>query len=521
MVEPVSGRLSRRELIASALPIVAGGCATSRRPNILFAIADDMSFPHAGAYGDKAVRTPNFDRVAREGVLFSNSFSNCPSCTPSRSAILTGRPMWQLEEAGVLYGSLPKKLSLYTDLLAAAGYHVGFTGKGWSPGDWRAGGRTTHPNGQEFNSRLFRETLPAGIDKRDYAANFSDFLSQRPDGAPFCFWFGCTEPHRVYEKGIGRKSGKRLEDVRVPPFLPDTEEIRSDLLDYYFEVEWFDRQLGGILARIEKAGELDRTMVVVTSDNGMPFPRAKVNLYDWGVHMPLAIRWGDRLAKPGRIAREMVSHIDFAPTFLQAAGVAPPVSMEGRSLLPLLYSSAPDRSRDAVYSALERHTMCRPEGATYPCRAIRTRDYLYIRNFAPDRWPTGGEFLSSNKTTHGDVDACPSKTYMLSDQARADHPDLYGLAFGQRPPEELYDVATDPGQIRNVASDAAYRRSRESLSRRLDAYLKQTGDPRIAGRDPWQSYIYHQTTGYGASFNLSLPEVERRAARERDTHKPE
>jgi uncharacterized sulfatase len=363
--------------------------------------------------------------------------------------------------------------------------------------------------------------LPSGIDKRDYAANFKDFLAQRPGGAPFCFWFGCTEPHRVYEKGIGLKSGKRLEDVAVPPFLPDTEEIRSDLLDYYYEVEWFDRQLGQMLTALDQMGELDRTMVVVTSDNGMPFPRAKVNLYDWGVRMPLAIRWGDRIARRGRAAAEFVSHIDFAPTFLQAAGIAPPVEVEGRSLLPLLYSSAPDKTRDCVYTAFERHTMCRPDGATYPCRAIRTKDYLYIRNFAPDRWPTGGEFLSSNKTTHGDVDACPTKTYMLSEQARAEYGELYELAFGRRPPEELYEVGTDPGQIRNFAADAAYRATRESLSKRLDAYLKRTGDPRIAGRDPWQPYVYHQTTGYGASFNTSLSEEQRRAARERDTHKPE
>lgn len=508
-------------MLATAAPFAIGACAKSRRPNILFAIADDMSYPHAGAYGDRVVRTPAFDRVAREGVLFTNSFCCSPSCTPSRSAVLAGRPIWQTGEGGVLYGTLPRGLPIYTDLLANAGYHVGFTGKGWSPGNWRAGGRTTHPNGVEFNTRLHSEPVPAGIDKRDYAANFQDFLAQRPDGAPFAFWFGCTEPHRVYERGAGLKSGKRLQDVKVPPFLPDTEEIRSDLLDYYFEIEWFDRQLQKILAALERSGEMDRTMVVVTSDNGMPFPRAKVNLYDWGVHMPLAIRWPDRIARPGRTISEFVSHTSFAPTFLEAAGIAPPTAMEGRSLLPLLYTAAPDQSRDFAVTALERHTMCRPDGATYPCRAIRTADYLYIRNFAPDRWPTGGDFLSSNKTTHGDVDACPTKDYMLADQARADHAELYDLAFGRRPHEELYDVKTDPGQIRNLANDAAYRAARNTLSARLDAYLKRTGDPRIAGRDPWQQYVYHQTTGYGASFNLALPEEARRAARERNTHKPE
>ena len=315
------------------------------------------------------MQTPVFDRVAREGVLFRNSFASCPSCTPSRSSVLTGRHIWQVEQAGVLYGTIPARYPVLTHLLEDAGYHTGYTGKSWGPGKWEAGGLTRHPNGKEYNSRTL-EPPAAGLDTRDYAGNFDGFLADRPAEAPFFFWFGCTEPHRVYQDGVGLASGKRLEDVKVPSFWPDTEVVRSDILDYYYEIEWFDQQLGRMITKLEEMGELDNTIVIVTSDNGMPFPRAKVNLYDWGTRMPLAVRWGDRL-RGGRTAEEIVSHIDFAPTFLEAAGVTPPTDMTGESLLPVL--SGEGGGREFALTALERHTWCRPDGATYPIRAIRTR----------------------------------------------------------------------------------------------------------------------------------------------------
>lgn len=520
-------RISRRQLLRSAAGGSVGlglaGCRRAgARPNILFAFADDQSWPHASALGDNVVRTPVFDRVAGEGVTFTHSFAACPSCTPSRSAVLTGRHVWQVGQGGVLYGTLPGEHPLYTHLLEDAGYHVGNTGKGWGPGNWRAGGLKRRPTGKEYNNRLLREPVAEGIDARDYAANFEEFLADRPAGAPFCFWFGCTEPHRVYQNGIGLKSGKRLEDVEVPPFWPDVDVVRGDMLDYYCEIEWFDAQLGRMIAKLEQIGELDNTLVIVTSDNGMPFPRAKVNLYDWGVRMPLAVRWGDRVGG-GRAIDDFTSHTDLAPTFLEAAGIAPPETMAGRSLLPLLDSGRAgviEPNRDHVCTALERHTWCRPEGATYPIRAIRTRDFLYLRNFEPDRWPSGGPaFVSSNKTFHGDVDACPTRTFMVDNMSK--HPAEYEFCFGKRPGEELYEVARDPGQVNNLADDPEYRQVKQQLWARLEGYLRETGDPRIEGRDPWQEYVYHQTTGFGATFNRSLSKEERQRALDRGAHKPE
>ncbi len=362
---------------------VSAGAQSADRPNILFFISDDQSWLHAGAYGNTQVSTPAFDRIAAEGVLFSNSFAAAPSCTPSRSAILTGQDIWRIREAGLLFGSIPPDIPVFSHLLADAGYHVGFTGKGWAPGNWSYLGLEREPLVAEYNDVLEVEVAEA-IDTRNYAANFEAFLEDRSGSQPFFFWMGTTEPHREYQYGVGEaEAGMRLEEVDVPAFLPDDNITRRDILDYYYEINWLDTYLASALEILEARGELDNTIIVATSDNGMPFPRAKVNLYDWGTRMPLAIKWGDHIAA-GRQVTDFVSHTDFAPTFLEAAGIEIPEMMSGRSMFSLMTageSGRVDASRDHVYTALERHTFCRPDGATYPARALRTDDFLYIHNF--------------------------------------------------------------------------------------------------------------------------------------------
>ncbi len=523
-LRPLRGIWGRELLLCMSVCYLQGlwneNSAVAARPNILLAISDDQSYPHASCLGDPVVKTPGFDRIAREGVLFTHSFSACPSCTASRSAILTGRQIWEIGEAGVLFGTLPAEFPLFTHLLEDAGYQVGFVGKPWAPGDWKAGGLTRHPNGKEYKQRLETDP-PVGIDQRDYAANFDDFLADRREGTPFMFWFGCTEPHREYQSGIGRKSGLREADVVIPPYLPDSPETRSEMLDYYYEIEHFDKHLSRMLKSLERIGELDNTIVVVTSDNGMPFTRTKATLYDGGVRMPTAIRWGQAVAGQ-RIVDDFISHIDIAPTFLEAAGVTIPAGVTGRSLMPLLISNRTgliDSNRDHCVTGLERHTYCRAKGATYPIRAIRTHEYLYIRNFAPDRWPTGGpSFISSNKAPHGDIDDGPFKDFMLSTETQKSFPFEFDLAFGKRPLEELYHVRTDPYQIRNLANNPEFIEIKQKLWQQLQNYLRQTSDPRIEGKDPWQAYIYRQIDGFGASFNFSLSDAERATALQRGKH---
>ncbi|NQT84523.1 sulfatase [bacterium] len=438
-------------------------------PNILFAISDDQSWVHTGANGDRVVNTPAFDRVAREGVLFNHTFCSAPSCTPSRGAILTGRAFSQLEKGGDLWSTLPKKFEVFPDLLQAAGYHIGFTRKGWGPGRIEPGGRTRNPAGQQYR-------------------NFEQFLKTVPTGKPFCFWFGSNDPHRSYVKGSGLRSGKKLDDVKVPPFLPDVPEVRSDILDYYFEVERFDREVAEMLKLLEAAGNLDNTIVAITSDNGMPFPRAKANLYDYGTRMPLAVRWPARV-KGGRAIRDFISFTDFAPTFLEAAGLKPPPAMSGRSFLDLLVSEKEGRvdpKRDRVFTGRERHAFCRKGGLGYPCRAIRTYRFMYIHNFKPDRWPAGDPKI------YGDIDGSPTKTFMMQNRDAGNVTNLFRLAFDKRPPDELYDLKEDPGQLTNVAGLAKYAEAKIKLRADLDNWMKAMGDPRAFGKGgEWDRQPYY------------------------------
>jgi uncharacterized sulfatase len=449
------------------------------RPNVLFCIADDWGWPHASIAGDRVVKTPVFDRAAREGVLFRNAFVTAPSCTPSRGSIVTGQWHWRLEEGGNLWSTLPAKFEVYPDLFEKAGYHVGCTRKGWGPGQHQPGGRTRNPAGPAYK-------------------NFNAFLDARPQGSPFCFWFGSTDPHRAYERDSGVKSGMKPEDVEVPPYFPDSDVVRRDLCDYYFEVQRFDREVGELLDLLRKRGELDRTLVVITGDNGLPFPRCKSNLYDGGTSVPLAMRWPARI-KGGRVIEDFVSLQDLAPTFLEAAGLTPLSMMTGRSLLGILTSDKSgqvDPSRDHVLTGKERHAWVRAGGLGYPCRAIRTREFLYIRNFKPDRWPAGdptkgGEPFDPNRV-YGDIDDSPTKTYMMEHRDEPEVKPLFELAFEKRPAEELYDLRKDPHQLRNVAADAAYADRKKKLEAALMAELKATGDPRALGSgDAFDSYPYY------------------------------
>lgn len=475
-----------------------------RRPNILFAISDDQSFPSASIYGDKVINTPAFDRVAREGVLFTNAFAASPGCSPSRAALLTGRNCWQIEDAGTHASAFPVKYTVYPDILEDAGYFVGYTGKGWGPGNWEVSGRTRNPAGTYFSGKVLAPPTK-GISKDNYAGNFADFLAQRPSGQPFCFWYGGREPHRSFEKGSGLKAGKKLEDVQVPPFLPDTEEVRSDILDYALEIEWFDNHLGQMLKLLEEAGELDNTIVVVTADNGMAFPRAKANLYEYGFHVPLAIRWGNEI-KGGRVVDDVVSLIDLAPTYLEALNIEAPseangkFAMEGRSLLNILLSKKDgltDPDRNGIYSARERHSSSRWKNLSYPQRSLRTNQYLYVINFKPERWPAGSpqkfEQDGSLGPMHGgyhDIDACPTLDYLLAHRTDPEIEEYFHLAVDKRPHEELFDIKNDPACLKNIARDPEYQEVLMQHRHQLGGYLMQTLDPRVTGNgDIFEAYV--------------------------------
>jgi N-sulfoglucosamine sulfohydrolase len=455
------------------LPLFIASCnqETVRPPNILFAIADDWGWPHAGVYGDPVIKTPAFDRIAGEGILFNHAYLSSPSCTPSRNAILTGQFHWRLGPGANLWSTLDPATPVYPLLLEDAGYKVGRYRKSWGPGDisnWKR-----HPAGQDYTE-----------------TGFAAFMAERSERQPFCFWLGSSDPHRPYERGTGAQSGIDLEKIRLYECFPDNEIIRSDVADYYYEVERFDSLVASAIRILEEYGELENTIIVVTGDNGMPFPRCKANNYDTGVRTPLAIRWGSGIKHPGRVLDDFISSTDLAPTFLELAGVEIPPEMTGRSFVNLLKSREEgfvDReNRGFVLHGKERHVPGQEEDlGGYPIRAIRTHDYLYIRNFKPERWPSGTPNYKDAYIPYcwlGDCDNGPTKTFMVENREKDQtHRLLYELAFGKRPAEELYDCRKDPGQLVNLAYDPAFKEMKEELSAQLMEELLATGDPRATG----------------------------------------
>ena len=455
---------------AAAAPLFA---QPAKRPNILFCIHDDWGHQHAGAYGCTWVKTPNFDRIAREGVLFTNCFTSNPKCSPCRATILTGRNTWQLKEAISHFSIFPNEFAVYPDVLEKAGYFVGMTGKGWGPGDYESTGWPHNPAGKEFQKRTNKPPYN-GISNRDYAGNFEDFLAQRPAASPFCFWLGGQEPHRAYEQGSGLRAGRDPQSVTVPKYFPDNATVRGDLLDYALEVEWFDTHLGRALKKLEEIGELDNTIIVSTSDHGMPFPRVKGQIYEDGFHLPLAVRWGAQM-KGGRVIDDFINTRDFAPTFCEAAGLPAAPTMTGKSFLGVLKSDKSgtvDESRNVMFVAKERHDLGRPNDAGYPVRAMRTRDYLYVRNYEPDAWPAGNP-----ETGYRNVDDSPTKTLLI-----AGFDNYYRMSFGKRPAEELYDMRTDKECLRNLANDPKLAQVKRKMLANMEETLRGEGDPRMLGR---------------------------------------
>ena len=455
--------------------------AAPAKPNILFALADDWGYGHAGAYGCKWVKTPAFDRVARDGVLFTHAYTPTAKCAPSRASILTGRNPWQLKAAANHWCYFPPEFKTYAEALEENGYFVGRTLKGWAPGVAKdASGKPRQMAGKPFNKRTL--TPPTkGISNNDYAANFEDFLDTSPKGQPWCFWYGCVEPHRDYEYGSGAaKGGKKTSDVpRVPGCWPDNETVRNDMLDYAFEVEHFDRHLGRMLAALEKRGLLDNTLVVVTGDNGMPFPHDKGQTYYDANHLPLAVMWKGALKAPGRTVNDYVSFIDLAPTFVEVAGVkwektgmAPP---QGRSLTDILFAAQGGRvnpARDHVILGRERNDVGRPHDEGYPVRGIIKDDTLYLHNFKPARWPA-----CNPETGYLDVDGSPTKTEVLKSRGDPTTKKYWDACFGKRGAEELYDLKGDPDCLNNLAG----KKDVSALKKQLFDELKVQEDPRVLG----------------------------------------
>src|SRR5262245_1058286 len=509
--------------VFSLLAVLNGAAEAAPRWNILFCFADDWG-RYASCYAavdgkpsiNDVVKTPNIDRLAREGALFKNAFVNAPSCTPCRSSLVSGRYFFNCGRGAMLNGAVwDSTIPTFPLLLKDAGYQIGKSYKVWSPGTpadapiggqefaYEKAGRLPNNFSEEAMRLIEAGTTVAEAKQKildQVRGNFDDFLADRKQGQPWLYWFGSTTTHRVWIKGSGQKLWGIEPDAlagKLPKFLPDVPEVREDVADYLGECQAFDAEVGVLLKRLEEAGELDRTLIVASGDHGMPgVPAGKCNLYDHGVSVSLAIRVPG--GKGGRVVNDYVRLPDLAPTFMEVGGVTPPSGLYGRSILPLLQSDKSgqiDADRNWVVTGRERHVArARENNLPYPMRALRTPEFLYIRNFAPDRWPLGSPAAAAEKSlpptesmesntyvAYADMDASPTKAWLIEHR---DDPKLkwhYDYAFAKRPGEELYDLKTDPEQTNNLAADPAYAKQKQELSAQLMKRLTDAKDPRVTG----------------------------------------
>ncbi len=469
-------------LLSTSLILVAKEKVKSDRPNILFCLADDAAYKYLSVYGCKWVNTPAFDQVARKGLLFNNAYTCNAKSSPSRSCIITGRNSWQLKEAGNHVPFFPTEFKSFIEVLSENGYSVGYTGKGWAPGEpGKINGITRELTGKNYSDiRLVPPTN--SISTCDYVANFSKFLFEKGD-KPWFFWYGGMEPHRNYEYGTGVRVGhKKLSDIdAVPDFWPDNDSVRNDMLDYAFEVEYFDNQLQKMLDLLDKTGELENTIVVVTSDNGMPFPRMKGQSYEMSNHLPLAIMWLGGIKKSGRVIDDMVSFSDFAPTFLKLAKISTQKSgmqpTAGKSLTDIMYSTKDNlvnNKRNFALVGRERNDVGRPNDEGYPVRGIVKDGFLLLKNFETDRWPSGNP-----ETGYLDTDGSPTKSVILNQKRQGKYDYYWNMSFQKRSVLELYNIKSDPSCIHNLAGLGEFAKITSDMEKMMIAELLKQQDPRI------------------------------------------
>jgi N-sulfoglucosamine sulfohydrolase len=479
--------MKRAELLMFPLIGCALNAVAAEKPNVLFIIADDASRHFSDAYGCSWIKTPNIDRLSKSGLVFENAYTPTAKCSPCRAAILTGRNPWQLEEAADHAGLFPLKFKAFSEVLLESGICVGGEGKVWAPGvALTADGK----------KRTFGFGLTGKADKVRF---FEGFLKAQPADKPFFYWFGSSYPHRPYTPDCGLAAGKKPEEIdRVPGIWPDHEAVRRDMLDYAVQVEAFDQQVGELMRLLEADGRASNTLVIVTSDNGMPFPRTKGHEYDISNILPLVAYWPNGIVHSGRRVKDFVSFIDFAPTFLELLGVdgvkGGMFPITGRSFTDLLCDK-PERVRDFVIMGRERNDYCArpgtPSGLGYPIRSIRKGNLFYNRNFEPDRWPCGNPELGLQDTDKG-----PAKKFIegLGEQSL-----FWQNAFGKRPAEELFDLSNDPDCLNNLAGKPEFKKPLAALRKQLTEELIKQNDPRILGQGAvFDHYLAPKWTSTGS-----------------------
>ena len=506
-------------LFLTGISIVCSACASSmndsQRPNILLFIADDASYPYFGAYGCKWIDTPGFDTLASQGVLFENCYTPNAKSAPSRAALLTGRYSWQLEEGANHITNFPSDYKTFVEALGDSGYKVGYTGKGWAPGN---PGKDPDGTERQLTGEPYQDcrTVPPTIyiSDIDYTANFCRFLDETKEGEPWFFWVGAREPHRKYEYGSGISLGGKTVDMidRVPEYWPDDEIVRTDMLDYAFELEYFDSHVVRMLQELEKRKGLENTIVIFTADNGMPFPRVKANNYELSHHQPLAVMWKGKITCPGRKVSDFVNFVDIAPTVLDAAGIKEKDSgmkrISGNSIMELLLSKVDGQvteNRNYLIFGRERDDYGRPKNQGYPIRGIIRDSLLFIMNLKPELFPA-----CNPETGYCEIDGSPTKSLILNLWRQGIDTLYYSLSMGLRPAIELYDIKNDPDCMKNLAFDDEYSGIVTYMKDELVEILTLQGDPRIGSNgDIFDQYPYYRDENWNFYEKVVSGEIDK------------
>ncbi|XZE54731.1 sulfatase-like hydrolase/transferase [Planctomycetaceae bacterium SH139] len=441
----------------------------AERPNFILMIADDMATEDCGPMGHPHIRTPNLDRLAAAGMTFEQAFLTCSSCSPSRSSMISCRYPHQTD-AEQLHQPLPAEQITYVELLKKAGYHTAASGK-WHLGPAAKRGFDAI---DEVSSAGFQ--LPSGTavgnavmsdaNNASGCAGWVKTLQNCPADKPFFLWLAAVDPHRDYADGIIAEPHTAADAV-VPPYLPDTAEVRKDLALYYDEITRLDSYVGAVLDQLQATGRADNTYVIFISDNGRPFPRCKTTVLDSGIRTPLFIQHPQQIPAGSR-TQALVSTIDIGATILELANVQPVEAMQGQSFRQVLSDPAA-KHRQQIFAEQNWHDYDAHQ------RAVRTTQFKYIRNFAPEL------------TRSPPADAVRSPTFLEMRRLRdAGKLDTYQMQcfISPQPAEELYDVVADPHELVNLANDPAHQQTLTTLRKTLDDWRAETFDAAYTFRSP-------------------------------------
>jgi arylsulfatase A-like enzyme len=426
-------------VLFSAVPRSRGA---AEPPNILLVLSDDHSVPHVGCYGNRDIRTPNLDRFAAAGMRFDRAYVACPQCVPSRAAIMTGRSPVRIAMTR-FSAPLPADVVTYPELLRARGYFTGVAGRTYH---LDGSGRMPEETRRVFDAHHL-ETFPKRLDfvksggRAQMLPQLREFLDAVPKGRPFFLQLCSNDPHRPLDRNAIPQPHDPKR-VTLPPHYPDTPGVRDDFARYYDEIARFDGDFGQVLGELEKRGLTSSTLVAFMGDNGASQFRGKGTLNEFGVHVPLLVRWAGNV-RAGSATSELISGDDLAPTFLEAAGVAVPKEMTGRSFLKLLRGE-PFEGRRYVFAERGAHGSGLPtNSANFDLgRAVIGKRHKLIYNalWQLPYWPVdfaGDAFWKELQQMHA---------------AGKIEPRLDRLYFSPtRPMFELYDLERDPNEFSNLA----------------------------------------------------------------------